>query len=172
MDCSGLLVFIIHFLFFDARLKRLRPNDNCQFGMQLSHFDKVSSLLLNTPFITKINDDPAFVSDVDALEDWEDFESLTHFAREKHGEEALTLIHPFGNELLRFREKAMPRLKKQIPLYADFPAYINGLYRSLEMDYAPYDAQGNYSLPAEKLEQTERAYNWYFDKTGKIKAQL
>ena len=161
-----------HFMFFDAKLKRLRPDDDCQFGMQLSHFDKITSHLLDTPFVTKINDDPAFVSDVDALEDWEDFESLTHCAREKHGEEGLTLIHPFGNQLLEFREKSMPRLKKQIPLYADFPTYMNELYRSLEMEYEPYSAQGAYTLPAHKRNHAERAYHWYASKTEKVQAQL
>ena len=157
-----------HFMFFDTRLKRLRPGDDCQFGMQLSHFDRATSLLLDTPFITKINEDPAFVSDVDALEDWEDFESLTHYAKEKHGEEALTLIHPFGRKLLDFREKSMPRLKKQLPLYDDFPAYLNELYQSLKMEYLPYDAQGNYTFPAHKHDHAERAYNWYSRKTEKV----
>ncbi len=159
-----------HFMFFDAKLKRLRPDDDCQFGMQLSHFNKVTSHLLDTSFISKINDDPAFVSDVDALEDWEDFESLTHYAMEKYGEGALTSIHPFGSQLLEFREKAMPRLKNQLPLYADFPTYMNGLYRSLEMGYEPYDAQGAYTLLARKRGNAERSYNWYANKTEKVKA--
>ena len=160
---------IEHFMFFNSKLKRLRPNDNCQFGMQLKHFNKVTSLLLNTPFLTKINSDPAFVSDVDALEDWEDFESLTHLAQEKHGDEGLSQIHPFGNELIKFRENAMPRLKTQISLYTDFPAYMNNLYESLEMENAPFDTQGKYKFPSEKLDQAERAYNWYCKKSKKVK---
>jgi len=158
-----------HILFFNSKLKKLRPNDNCQFGMQLTHFNKVTSLLLNTPFTTKINSDPAFVSDVDALEDWEDFEALTHFSQEKHGDEGLSRIHPFGNELINFREKAMPRLKTLIPLYADFPAYMNDLYKSLEMEGVPFDSHGKYIPTPEKLEQVEKAYDWYCEKSKKFK---
>ena len=139
--------------------------------MQVEHFNKITSLLLNTPFITKINSDPAFVSDVDALEDWEDFEALTHLANEKHGTKGLSHIHPFGNELINFREKAMPRLKTQIPLYADFPAYMNDLYKSLEMEKVPFDVNEKYQSSPEKLDQTETAYNWYREKTHKIMAQ-
>ncbi|MGV7220869.1 MAG: hypothetical protein ACQ9MH_05035 [Nitrospinales bacterium] len=158
-----------HIMFFDSKLKKLRPNDKCQFGMQIKHFNKITSLLLNTPFKTKINSDPAFVSDVDALEDWEDFEALTHLANEKHGAEGLSYIHPFGNELINFRENAMPRLKTQIPLYADFPAYMNDLYQSLEMEKVPFDAKGKYISSPEKLDQTEKAYNWYCQKSNKVK---
>ena len=156
-------------LFFDRRLKKLRPNDTYQFGMQKNVFDRIASLLLNTPFTSKIHEDPAFVSDIDALEDWEDFESMTHYAWQKHGEEGLTLIHPFGSELLQFRDKAMPGLMKELPIYHDFPAYINAIYQTLEMDYVPYDLQGNYSLPEKRKANAERAYLWYSNKSEKIK---
>lgn len=160
---------VIDTVFFGGRLKKLRPNDEYQFGMKRSVFDRIASLLLNTPFITKMHGDPAFVADVDALEDWEDFESLAYYACQKHGEEGLTLIHPFGSELLHFRDKAMPELKKELPIYHDFPAYINGIYRTLEMDYVPYDLQGRYSPPEGGKANAERAYLWYSAKSEKIK---
>ena len=88
---------------------------------------------------------------------------------EKHGDEGLSQIHPFGNELIKFRENAMPRLKTQISLYTDFPAYMNNLYESLEMENAPFDTRGKYKFPSEKLDQAERAYNWYCKKSKKVK---
>jgi len=155
-------------IFFDGRLKKVRPNDKYQFGIQKSVFDRIASLLLNTPFRSKLHEDPAFVSDVDALEDWEDFEALTHYAWQKHGEEGLTLIHPFGSELLQFRDKAMPALKIELPIYRDFPAYINDIYRTLEMGYVPYDSQGRYCSREERLESAQRAYHWYRGSREKI----
>ena len=88
-----------------------------------------------------MHDDPSFVSDVDALEDWEDFESLTNFASNQDKEGGLEKIHPFGKELMRFREKGMPFLKKKIPMYRNFSSYLNHIYKTLEMDYEPFDSE-------------------------------
>ena len=73
--------------------------------------------MLNIPITTTLHNDPSFVSDVDALEDWEDFESLTHFADNQGG---LEKIHPFGKELMKFRETEMPGLKEEIPKAVSF----------------------------------------------------
>jgi hypothetical protein len=161
-----------HFRHFDSDLKQFRLNDRFKFGAHLKNFNQGASILLDTPFIAKFNDDPAFVSDVDALEDWEDFESLTHLADERHSGDGLTAIHPFGKELLQFREKAMPRLRKVIPMYADFKGYLNDLYRSLEMKYVPFDDNGIYDTPNLHTPQIETAYRWYEDKTRKFARRI
>ena len=72
-----------HFRHFDADLKKFRLNDNYKFGMHLKNFNQGTSILLDTPFICKFNEDPAYVGDVDALEDWEDYESLTQYAEQQ-----------------------------------------------------------------------------------------
>ncbi len=154
-----------HFRRFDSDLKQFRLDDNFKFGAHLKNFNQGASILLDTPFLAKFNDDPAFVSDVDALEDWEDFESLVHYAEERHGSDGLAAVHPFGNELLRFKEQAMPKLKKLIPMYADFQGYLNQLYRSMEMHYVPFDEAGRYDTPNLHTPQIETAYRWYADKT-------
>jgi hypothetical protein len=154
-----------HFAHFDSDLKQFRLDDDFKFGAHLKNFNQGASILLDTPFLAKFNDDPAFVSDVDALEDWEDFESLVHFAEERNGSDGLAAIHPFGNELLRFREQAMPKLKKIIPMYADFQGYLNQLYRSMEMQYVPFDETGRYDTPNLHTPQIETAYHWYANKT-------
>ncbi len=154
-----------HFRHFDSDLKQFRLDDDFKFGAHLKNFNQGASILLDTPFLAKFNDDPAFVSDVDALEDWEDFESLVHFAEERHGNDGLAAIHPFGNELLRFKKQAMPKLKKLVPMYADFHDYLNRLYRSMEMQYVPFDEAGQYDTPNLHTPQTETAYRWYADKT-------
>ncbi len=154
-----------HFRHFDSDLKRFRLDDDFKFGAHLKNFNQGASILLDTPFLAKFNDDPAFVSDVDALEDWEDFESLLYFAEERHGSDGLAAIHPFGKELLRFKEQAMPKLKKLIPMYFDFKNYLNGLYRSLEMKYVPFDDSGRYDTPNLRTPQIETTYRWYADKT-------
>jgi hypothetical protein len=119
-------VLLNHLLTFRSDLKRFRKADRYQFGMHQKNFLRGAKILLETPSIIKFHDDPAFVSDVDALEDWEDFEALTHCADQNYGPEGLTRIHPCGEDLLRFREAAMPELKKDIPMYVDFPAYVKG----------------------------------------------
>ncbi len=154
-----------HFRHFDSDLKQFRLDDDFKFGAHLKNFNQGASILLDTPFLAKFNDDPAFVSDVDALEDWEDFESLVHFAEERHGNDGLAAIHPFGKELLRFKKQAMPKLKKLVPMYADFHDYLNRLYRSMEMQYVPFDEAGQYDTPNLQTPQTETAYRWYADKT-------
>jgi hypothetical protein len=154
-----------HFRHFDSDLKQFRLDDDFKFGAHLKNFNQGASILLDTPFLAKFNDDPAFVSDVDALEDWEDFESLVHFAEEQHGNDGLASIHPFGKELLRFKKQAMPKLKKLVPMYADFHDYLNRLYRSMEMQYVPFDEAGQYDTPNLHTPQTETAYRWYADKT-------
>ena len=154
-----------HFRRFDSDLKEFRLNDKFKFGAHLKNFNQGTSILLDTPFLAKFNDDPAFVSDVDALEDWEDFESLVHFAEERNGSDGLATIHPFGKELLRFKEQAMPKLQKLIPMYADFKGYLNQLYRSMEMQYVPFDKAGRYDTPNLHTPQIETAYHWYADKT-------
>ncbi|MCH7650689.1 MAG: hypothetical protein IIA63_05955 [Nitrospinae bacterium] len=161
-----------HFRHFDSDLKQFRLNDQYKFGAHLKNFNQGASILLDTPFLAKFNDDPAFVSDVDALEDWEDFESLVHFAEERQGENGLSAIHPFGKELVRFRQQAMPKLKKIIPMYADFQGYLNGIYRSLEMNYVPFDEAGRYGTPNLHTPQIETAYRWYSDKSNQCAAGL
>ena len=161
-----------HFRRFDSDLKKFRLDDDFKFGAHLKNFNQGVSILLDTPFLAKFNDDPAFVSDVDALEDWEDFESLVHFAEQRHGSDGLSIIHPFGKELLRFKEQAMPKLEKLIPMYADFKGYLNQLYRSMEMQYVPFDEAGQYDTPNLHTPQIETAYNWYADKTRQRDAGL
>jgi hypothetical protein len=158
-------VFARHAMYFRSDLKRFVKKDEYQFGMHLKNFNNGAAILLNTAFTSKVHNDPAFVADVDALEDWEDFESLIHHACKLHGEDGLTRIHPCGELLLKFKEKVMPRLKKQIPIYADFPAYLNRIYRTLEMPYQPFDADGNYIKPNSNLKVVENAYRWYSKKT-------
>jgi hypothetical protein len=67
--------------------------------------------------------------------------------------------------LLRFKEQAMPKLQKLIPMYADFKGYLNQLYRSMEMKYVPFDEAGQYDTPNLHTPQIETAYRWYADKT-------
>jgi len=160
-----------HAMHFRSDMKRLRKNDVCQFGMHEKNFHRGVSILLDTAFTSKVHDDPAFVSDVDALEDWEDFESLTHYACKQLGEDGLAGIHPFGEELLRFRELALPKLKYEIAMYRDFPAYINRIHRTLQMKYVPFDAEGNYISPKANDKKVENAFRWYNRKCEALKIQ-
>ena len=147
-----------HFFRFRTQIQQIRPGDKYQFGMSRKNFHKSISNVLNIPITTTLHNDPSFVSDVDALEDWEDFESLTHFAGKQGG---LGNIHPFGKELMRFREMDMPSLKKEIPMYQDFPAYLNRIYQTLEMGYEPFDSNGNYVSPNANAPEVAQAYQWY-----------
>lgn len=157
-----------HFRKFDKDLKRFRKEDDYKFGMHLKNFIRGMSTLLNTPATAKFHDDPAFVGDVDALEDWEDYESLVRFSEIKYGEEGLLKIHPFGAELLRFREKAMPRLKLKLPMYTDFNGYINDIYRTQQMGYVPFDKEGRYETPNLHTPMTEEACRWYSTQTERF----
>jgi len=156
--------FIHHWKYFQRDLKKLRGNREYKFGAHEGNFHEGASILLNTPFKTKLHDDPAFVSDVDALEDWEDFEAMTHCITGSHGENGLQEIHPGGGDLLRFKEKAMPELKKILPIYADFPAYLNQIYKDMEMPHVPFDAKGNYVMPRARQKLAETACRWYQEK--------
>ena len=109
------------------------------------------------------------MGDVDALDDWEDYENLTRFAEARFGVEGLAEIHPFGEALIRFRERAMLRLKLKIPMYADWPGYLNRLYRSLEMGYEPFDKNGEYHSTHRQGPQVEEAFRWYLDKCRAMK---
>ena len=150
-----------HIFKFSKQIQKIRPEDKYQFGMSRKNFKKSISNLLNIPITTNLHEDASFVSDIDALEDWEDFESLTHFAFKQGQEMGLRQIHPFGDELLRFREIEMPFLKKEIPMYQNFPAYLNQIYRELKMDYVPFDSKGNYVSPNRNIPEVEYAYLWY-----------
>ena len=155
---KALPYLVDHFFRFRTQIQQIRPGDKYQFGMSRKNFHKSISNVLNIPITTTLHNDPSFVSDVDALEDWEDFESLTHFAGNQGG---LGNIHPFGKELMRFREMDMPSLKKEIPMYQDFPAYLNRIYQTLEMGYEPFDSNGNYVSPNANNPEVAQAYNWY-----------
>jgi hypothetical protein len=155
---KALPYLVDHSFRFSSQIQQIRPDDKYQFGMSRKNFNKSISNLLNIPITTTLHDDPSFVSDVDALEDWEDFESLTHFADNQGG---LEKIHPFGKELMRFRETDMPRLKKEIPMYQNFPAYLNRIYQTLGMDYEPFDLNGNYISPNANAPEVAQAYRWY-----------
>jgi hypothetical protein len=109
---------------------------------------------------------------VDALEDWEDFEALAHHAREHHGEEGLAHIHPFGGELLHFRDEAMPRLKARIPMYADFPSYINTVYQSLQMEHIPFPDGNQYERNVSHAGKIEYAFTWYSQKCELLKVKI
>ena len=155
---KALPYLVDHYFRFRSQIQQIRPGDQYQFGMSRKNFHKSISNVLNIPITTTLHNDPSFVSDVDALEDWEDFESLTHFAGNQGG---LENIHPFGKELMRFREMDMPSLKKEIPMYQDFPAYLNRIYQTLEMGYEPFDSNGNYVSPNANAPEVAQAYNWY-----------
>ena len=153
-----------HAFTFRSHVQKISPEDKYQFGMSRRNFHKSISNLLNIPITTNLHDDPSFVSDVDALEDWEDFESLTHFASNQGEEGGLEKIHPFGKELMKFREKGMPFLRKEILMYRNFPSSLNHIYQTLEMDYEPFDSVGNYVSPNANLPEVEQAYRWYKQK--------
>ncbi len=159
------LPFLIdHALTFRSQINRVRPGDKYQFGMSRKNFHKSISNLLNIAITTTLHDDPSFVSDIDALEDWEDFESLTHFAENREGMGGLAEIHPFGEELLKFREADMAYLKEKIPMYQNFPSYLNHIYETLEMGYEPFDSDGNYISRNANLPEVKQAYRWYQQK--------
>ena len=164
-------ILVKQILRFESDLKRFRANDRHQFGMHIDNFHNGISILLDTTFKTKLHADPAFVSDVDALENWEDFESLTHYACRLHGEEGLSHIHPFGNELLRFKEMGMPNLINELPIFHDFPAYINRIHQTLKMEYIPFDSQGKYISPNANDPIVEAAYRWYSQRCEVLKVQ-
>ena len=159
-----------HLLTFRRNINRIRPGDRYQFGMSRNNFHKGISQLLGTPLTTTFHNDPAFVSDVDALEDWEDFESLTHFAEKMHDQQGLKNIHPFGEALIRFRDEGMPELKKEIPMFQDFPAYLNSIYETLKMGYQPFDKKGHYVSPNADSQEVEFAYRWYKQKCEGLSA--
>ncbi len=158
-----------HLLTFRRNVNRIRPGDQYQFGMSQKNFHKVASCLLNTSLTTTVHDDPAFVADVDALEDWEDFESLTQHAEKVHGREGLKTIHPCGEALTRFREVGMPKLKTEVPMYQDFSSYLNSIYKMLKMSYVPFDGDGEYIVPGRKSKKVEYAYRWYKRKCESLK---
>lgn len=158
---KALPYLVDHSFRFRSQVRQVCPGDKFQFGMSRKNFNKSISNLLNIPITTTLHDDPSFVSDVDALEDWEDFESLTRFA-DPHG--GLEKIHPFGKELTEFRETNMPRLKEEIPMFHNFPAYLNGIYKTLEMGYEPFDSKGNYVSPNANAPEVAQAYHWYHKK--------
>ena len=153
-----------HAIKFRSQVQRICPGDKYQFGMSKINFQKSVSKILKAPISTNLHDDPSFVSDIDALEDWEDFESLIHFANNQEGEGGLENIHPFGKELIKFRDKDMPSLKQEIPIYQNFPNYMNDIYQTLEMGYEPFDSDGNYISPNAKSSELEQAYCWYQQK--------
>jgi len=154
-------VFTHQLLHFRDDMERFRKHDDFQFGMHKKNFDYGVSVLLNTAFTTRIHNDPAFVADVDALEDWEDYEALTDYAQRQSGADGLAAIHPYGGELLEFKKKAMPDLKKNIPMYADFCGYVNDIYRTLQMPHVPFDGSGNYVNAGPHNKKTENAFRWY-----------
>jgi hypothetical protein len=157
-------VAFYHLMHFKSDVHRFRPNDQYKFGSHQKNFHKGLKIILGTSARIKFHDDPAFVSDVDALEDWEDFESMIHHATQQYGAEALTKLHPGGKDLLRFKEQSMEKLKSDIPMYENFPAYINEIYHSLKMPRTPFDPDGNYQPTTLKIRQDELAVKWYQDK--------
>jgi len=160
-----------HWRNFRSDLKKFRSNDHYKFGAHDENFNRGTSILLNTACTTKIHDDPAFVSDVDALEDWEDFESLVEYSSRKYGVHGLVKIHPMGEDLLKFKEQAMPDLKNKVPMYKNFPAYINDLYHSLEMGYLPFAGEGDFVSKSLHSPRTEAACHWYKEKCATRKTQ-
>jgi len=166
-----------HALHFKSDLKQFRKKDEYQFGMHRDNFHRAVSILLDTEFTTKFHTDPAFVSDVDALEDWEDFEALTHYAELHYGEEGLARIHPFGEELSQFREEKMPSLKKHISMYKNFQTYVNSIYQSLKMQHVPFPNGKRYmpispNLKKEQYTQkTKHAFSWYSKKCSALKVE-
>ncbi len=161
-------VFAQEAMSFRSSAARHRPDDNYQFGMHKDMFDRGASILLNTQVTSKFHDDPAFVADVDALEDWEDYEEIILYAEANHGEDGLSAVHPYGQALGQFKEKVMPQLKTQIPLYRDFPSYMNSLYQSLQMDRQPFDESGQYITRNSEQEKTKAAFHWYSEKTKSL----
>ena len=166
-----------HALHFRSDLKQFRKEDKYLFGMHRGNFDRAVSILLDTKFTTKFHSNPAFVSDIDALEDWEDFETLTQYANDQFGEDGLTRIHPFGDELLRFREEKMPVLKTHMNMYKNFQTYINSSYQSLKMKNIPFPNGDQYALfepnckNNRRAQKTEHAFSWYSKKRNAIKVK-
>ena len=162
-------VMFHHLMHFKSDLHRFRSNDQYQFGMHQKNFNKGAKIILGTAVLTKFHDDPAYVSDVDALEDWEDFESMIHNATQQYGPQALAKLHPGGEELLRFKQLGMEKLKSEIPMYANFPAFTNDIYHSLKMGRTPFDPNGNYQPTTLSPRQDELAVKWYQSKCQEMR---
>ena len=170
-------ILTYHLLHFKSDLKQFRKKDKYQFGMHRDNFDRAVSILLDTEFTTKFHSDPSFVSDIDALEDWEDFETLTHFAEFQFGREGLAHIHPFGEELIQFREEKMPGLKSEINMYKNFPTYMNSIYQSLKLKHVPFPSGKEY-IPTpnnpnknQYTQKTKHAFSWYSKKCNSLKVK-
>ena len=170
-------ILTYHLLHFKSDLKQFRKKDKYQFGMHRDNFDRAVSILLDTEFTTKFHSDPSFVSDIDALEDWEDFETLTHFAEFQFGREGLAHIHPFGEELIQFREEKMPGLKSEITMYKNFPTYMNSIYQSLKMNHVPFPSGKEYIIAPNNpnknqcTQKTKHAFSWYSKKCNSLKVK-
>ena len=58
----------------------------------------------------------------------------------------------------------MPDLKREVPMYQDFPSYLNSIYETLKMGYVPFDKNNNYISPSANLNKVKLTYNWYKQK--------
>ena len=63
----------------------------------------------------------------------------------------------------------MPELQKKIPMYQDFPSYLNSIYETLEMGYVPFDKENLYISPNADLKKIKLSYHWYKKKCALLK---
>jgi len=93
--------------------------DKTPLTFPLNEAKRIASFLLEANIETDIsNKDPGTLEDIDSLEDWSYLNSMLQIDNPSE-------IYPPYRELARFRDEAMPVLVKEIPLYENFPEFIN-----------------------------------------------
>jgi hypothetical protein len=71
------------------------------------------------------NNQPGTLQDMDALEDWAYLNQIIEEDRDS--------VYPYYSELKRFSDAVMPELRRQVPMYQNFPDYMNNLFQELDL---------------------------------------
>lgn len=118
-----------------------------------NYLEKLGNAITNARVRVKVRHrDFARLADVDSLEDWRFYEELFDYAEMK--KDGLSYIYPYADDIERFRKNYRKELKRSIPMYSDFPGFINERFETLEVgQQQPYHYGNIFKItPEEDLE--------------------
>lgn len=96
------------------------------------YLEKLGEALIKRKVRVKVNHrDVNRLADIDSLEDWAYYEELFDYAINNKG--GLGYIYPYAADMERFQKEYEEELKQVIPMYKDFPGFINSRFNTFRL---------------------------------------
>ncbi len=93
----------------------------------IGHLESIAEVMTHAKVRFKaLHSDFARLADIDSLEDWRFYEELFAYTERVWG--SIRYIYPYAEDIAAFKDSYSEELKKFLPMYRDFHAFINSRF--------------------------------------------